>query len=81
MRQQPIEEMHVLRKNSREMHKMNMGAGEEWTLKDHVEALELELSYPINRIHSAIFGIRVVTGQGKQFGNYILKERTILYCG
>jgi beta-fructosidases (levanase/invertase) len=66
LRQQPIEEMHVLRKNSREMHKMNMGAGEEWTLKDHVEALELELSYPINRIHSAIFGIRVVTGQGKQ---------------
>ena len=66
LRQQPIEEMHVLRKNSREMHKMNMGAGEEWTLKDYVEALELELSYPINRIHSAIFGVRVVTGQGKQ---------------
>ena len=62
----PIEEMCALRKNKQEMHKMKMGAGEEWTLKDCSEALDLELCYPTNKICASSFGIRVVTGQEKQ---------------
>ena len=70
----PIEEMCALRKNKQEMHKMKMGAGEEWTLKDCSEALDLELYYPTNKMGASSFGIRAVTGQGKQLEILFSKE-------
>ena len=44
--QQPVEEMQSLRKNEREMRNIKMGAGEEWTICNQADVLELLISYP-----------------------------------
>ena len=42
-----------------------MGADEEWTLCDKKEVLELDISYPIEKIHAQTFGIKISTGKYK----------------
>lgn len=77
--QQPVEEMQSLRKNEREMRNIKMGAGEEWTLCNKVDALELLISYPTEKINAPAFGIRISTGMGKQFEITFCKNEHICY--
>lgn len=44
--------MECLRTNKHEMKNIKMGADEEWTLCDKKEVLELDISYPIEKIHA-----------------------------
>ena len=48
--------MECLRTNKHEMKNIKMGADEEWTLCDKKEVLELDISYPIEKIHAQTFG-------------------------
>lgn len=47
--------MECLRTNKHEMKNIKMGADEEWTLCDKKEVLELDISYPIEKIHAQTF--------------------------
>ena len=71
--------MRRLRKSEREMRNIKMGAGEEWTLCDKKEALEIDISYPIYKINAPTFGIRVSTGKGKQLEIIFCKEEQICF--
>ena len=57
--------MECLRTNKHEMKNIKMGADEEWTLCDKKEVLELDISYPIEKIHAQTFGIKISTGKYK----------------
>lgn len=52
-----------------------MGADEEWTLCDKKEVLELDISYPIEKIHAQTFGIKISTGKNRQFEIVFCKEK------
>ena len=65
LKQLPVEEMECLRTNKHEMKNIKMGADEEWTLCDKKEVLELDISYPIEKIHAQTFGIKISTGKYK----------------
>ena len=58
--------MECLRTNKHEMKNIKMGADEEWTLCDKKEVLELDISYPIEKIHAQTFGIKISTGKNTQ---------------
>lgn len=60
-----VKEMECLRTNKHEMKNIKMGADEEWTLCDKKEVLELDISYPIEKIHAQTFGIKISTGKYK----------------
>ena len=55
--------MECLRTNKHEMKNIKMGADEEWTLCDKKEVLELDISYPIEKIHAQTFGIKISKGK------------------
>lgn len=74
LKQLPVEEMECLRKNKHEMRNIKMGADEEWTLCDKKEVLEIDISYPIKKIHAQTFGIKISTGKGRQFEIVFCKE-------
>ena len=57
--------MECLRTNKHEMKNIKMGADEEWTLCDKKEVLEIDISYPIEKIHAQTFGIKISTGKYK----------------
>ena len=65
LKQLPVKEMECLRTNKHEMKNIKMGADEEWTLCDKKEVLELDISYPIEKIHAQTFGIKISTGKYK----------------
>lgn len=65
LKQLPVKEMECLRINKHEMKNIKMGADEEWTLCDKKEVLELDISYPIEKIHAQTFGIKISTGKYK----------------
>lgn len=77
--QQPVEELQSLRKNEREMRNIKMGEGEEWTICNQADVLELLISYPTEKIHAPAFGIRISTGMGKQFEITFCKNEHICY--
>ena len=65
LKQLPVKEMECLRTNKHEMKNIKMGADEEWMLCDKKEVLELDISYPIEKIHAQTFGIKISTGKYK----------------
>ena len=65
LKQLPVKEMECLRTNKHEMKNIKMGADEEWTLCDKKEVLELDISYPIEKIHAQTFGIKISTEKYK----------------
>ena len=67
--------MECLRTNKHEMKNIKMGADEEWTLCDKKEVLELDISYPIEKIHAQTFGIKISTGKNRQFEIVFCKEK------
>ena len=67
--------MECLRTNKHEMKNIKMGADEEWTLCDKKEVLELDISYPIEKIHAKTFGIKISTGKSRQFEIVFCKEK------
>ena len=67
--------MECLRTNKHEMKNIKMGADEEWTLCDKKEVLELDISYPIEKIHAQTFGIKISTGKYRQFEIVFCKEK------
>ena len=70
-----VKEMECLRTNKHEMKNIKMGADEEWTLCDKKEVLELDISYPIEKIHAQTFGIKISTGKNRQFEIVFCKEK------
>ena len=74
LKQLPVKEMECLRTNKHEMKNIKMGADEEWTLCDKKEVLELDISYPIEKIHAQTFGIKISTGKNRQFEIVFCKE-------
>ena len=75
LKQLPVKEMECLRTNKHEMKNIKMGADEEWTLCDKKEVLELDISYPIEKIHAQTFGIKISTGKNRQFEIVFCKEK------
>lgn len=75
LKQLPVKEMECLRTNKHEMKNIKMGADEEWTLCDKKEVLELDISYPIEKIHAQMFGIKISTGKNRQFEIVFCKEK------
>ena len=75
LKQLPVKEMECLRTNKHEMKNIKMGVDEEWTLCDKKEALELDISYPIEKIHAQTFGIKISTGKNRQFEIVFCKEK------
>lgn len=75
LKQLPVKEMECLRTNKHEMKNIKMGVDEEWTLCDKKEVLELDISYPIEKIHAQTFGIKISTGKNRQFEIVFCKEK------
>lgn len=74
LKQLPVKEMECLRTNKHEMKNIKMGADEEWTLCDKKEVLELDISYPIEKIHAQTFGIKISTGKIDNLKLYSVKK-------
>ena len=68
-------DIYYLKLNKHEMKNIKMGADEEWTLCDKKEVLELDISYPIEKIHAQTFGIKISTGKNRQFEIVFCKEK------
>ena len=75
LKQLPVKEMECLRTNKHEMKNIKMGADEEWTLCDKKEVLELDISYPIEKIHAQTFGIKISKKKNRQFEIVFCKEK------
>lgn len=79
IKQMPVREMDMLRRNKKEYKKIHIGSGEEWILGTNKECLELDLVCNVKSIEAEKFGICVGTGKGKKFQiEFDVKNQTCL---
>lgn len=67
IKQMPVKEMESLRKNKKEYKELCIGSGEEWILGTDKQCMELNMSCLKKNIEAESFGIRIGTGEGKEF--------------